>query len=453
MQRRLVSLVAATVLVSLIVVAGTGLTSEAFKWDKYAGQTITVMLTQTPLSDGLRPLLSEFTKKTGIKVNYLVLAEAQYWNKLQIDLSSGAGEYDVFMSGPSFQWQWSLAGWIEPLDSYLSDKTKTSPDFDLADFYPAFLDANRWNGKSGGGLGEGKLWGMPVNTETTLLSYRKDVLAKYGLKPPSNWYEWAECARAVKEKSNGEYYGVVQRGAKDITSIQAGFISSLFTYGGKDFEKDLEPAMNSPKAKEFTRIWIDTIKAAGPPDWPSTMWYDEAQKFASGKYAMVVDGDNFVAMYEDPAKSKVAGKLGYAPIPKGPDGAIRSNIWTWGFAMNAKSRHKDAAWMFIQWASSKDTMARVTTAGSWPTRRSVWESDKLKALANWDNGNFYKVITSNYEKYAAWRPTPMTELPAVWDRWIMALHEIYFGQKSVDKALDDAAHDINQILIKAGLKK
>ena len=39
---------------------------------------------------------------------------------------------------------------------------------------------------------------------------------------------------------------------------------------------------------------------------------------------MIVDADFFAASYEDPKKSKVAGKVGYALIPAGPGGKTYS---------------------------------------------------------------------------------------------------------------------------------
>jgi multiple sugar transport system substrate-binding protein len=122
--------------------------------------------------------------------------------------------------------------------------------------------------------------------------------------------------------------------------------------------------------------------------------------------------------------------------------------------MNAKTRNKEAAWLFIQWATSKEVLLQSALAGNLdPVRRSVWEHPDVVAMTSkWDNGNWRKVVTDMLEKYAAWYPTPQTELVAVWDRWIQAYHEIYAG-KDAQQAMDEAARDIEQILIRAGLKR
>ena len=44
--------------------------------------------------------------------------------------------------------------------------------FKLDDFYPALISANRWSGKTGGGVGEGPLYSIPVLEESYILAYR-----------------------------------------------------------------------------------------------------------------------------------------------------------------------------------------------------------------------------------------------------------------------------------------
>ena len=39
-----------------------------------------------------------------------------------------------------------------------------------------------------------------------------------------------------------------------------------------------------------------------------------------GQVGIYYDGVNFANQFEDPAKSKIAGKVGYAALPAGPGG-------------------------------------------------------------------------------------------------------------------------------------
>jgi len=452
-MKKLLSLVILMVFLSITLQIGQ---SQVFNWKAFSGESITVLFVEHPFTKAILPYIKEFTDKTGINVNFLSVPEAEYWDKLTIDLASGAGTYDVFMTGPSLEWQYAWAGWIEPLDRYLNNPRLTSPEYDIKDFYPAFLAANRWNLTPGKGIGLGNQWAIPVMVETSILAYRKDIFTKYNIKIPETWEEWAKTAEELSKYTKTEgIYPVIQRGARDITSIQAGYYTAFATYGGKDFDERMRCIINSPQGVKITEIWVDTIKKYGPPDWTAVTWYEMMERFATGKYGMIVDCDFFAATYEDPQKSAIAGKVGYALAPKGPDGKIRSNIWTWALGMNAKSKNKEAAWYFIQWVTSKEILLKSALYGNLdPVRKSVWNHpDVVKMVSKWDGGNWRKVVTENLEKYAAWRPSPQTELVGMWTRWIEALHEVWAGRATVKAALDAAAKDIDALMLKAGMRR
>ena len=55
--------------------------------------------------------------------------------------------------------------------------------------------------------------------------------------------------------------------------------------------------------------------------WANKTWYDTMESFAAGQAGMIADADFFAATYEDPKKSKIAGKVGYALLPAGPGGS------------------------------------------------------------------------------------------------------------------------------------
>ena len=149
----------------------------------------------------IRSNLQDFIDKTGIDVEYLVVAENEYWNKLTIDLTSGANQFNVFMSGPTLNWGYAAAQQIQPLDPFMADPTLTPADWNEDDFYPWSFRLNRWDMTPGpAGLGKGRLWTMPIDAVNSLVIYRKDVFDQYGLKAPDTWDEWAETARTLKEK-------------------------------------------------------------------------------------------------------------------------------------------------------------------------------------------------------------------------------------------------------------
>src|SRR2546421_3732136 len=177
--RWLAGLVLATFFMMAGIVAASAQDDEALayyrqakiNWQQAKGQSLTIGLNKHPFTESLLPLIPEFRKLTGINVEYLILPEAEYFTKLVADLSQQRGEFSVIMTGPVRNWQYVTPGWILPLDDFLNNPKLTDLGwFNLADFYPALIAANRWNGKTGGGVGEGSLWSIPVLEESYILS-------------------------------------------------------------------------------------------------------------------------------------------------------------------------------------------------------------------------------------------------------------------------------------------
>ncbi len=431
--------------------------SGEFDWRQVEGTKLTVYLSETPMALAIRNNIQDFIDKTGIDLEYLVVSEGDYWNKLTIDLTSGSNQFNVFMSGPTINWGYSAAQQIQPLDPYLNDPTLTPADWNVDDFYPWAFDSNRWNGVPGPeGLGKGDLWSVPIDAVLSILTYRKDLFDKYGLEAPDTWDEWAETAKKLQELTGGEvdgqpFYPVVQRGSLDATALSGPFYGGLFSYGGRDFNEDLTPAMNNPESVAYQTLYMDTLKAYGSSEWPSMMWPDVQQGFTTGQYGMVVDVGDFVPVYEGEG-SKVAGKLAYVRPPAGEGGRLNS-VWTWGFSMNAKTTgdQAKAAWLFIMWASSKESMIEFAKTGSWPTRLSVWESPEVVEFSeSFGDGSFRKAYGETMEKDVAWLVAPMVESWGVETMWLQGLHDYWFEKGDMQTIMDQIAADITVVLTESG---
>ncbi len=152
--------------------------------------------------------------------------------------------------------------------------------------------------------------------ESYILAYRKDIFDQHNIKVPTTLEEMAAAAQQVKEKAG--IPGIVARGTPSVASMGTGFISGLKSYtDGKwsEFDDKLNAQFDDPRSVKFTELWIDMIRDSGPPNWANMQWYDAKEAFTAGQAGMVADADFFAAGYEDPEKSKVAGKVGYALLP------------------------------------------------------------------------------------------------------------------------------------------
>jgi len=426
-------------------------------WRQFEGQKLTIGLNKHPFTESLLPLISEFESLTGIKVEYLILPEQEYFSKLVVDLSQQRGEFTVIMTGPMRNWQYATPGWLAPLDDFLNDPKLTDKSwYKLEDFFPGLIAANRWNMKLGGGVGDGKLWSIPVLAESYILAYRKDIFDQHKIKVPTSMEEMAEAARLVKKHAGID--GVVARGIPAASTIATGFISGIKSYAdGKWHESDekLNSAFHDPRSVKFTQLWVDMVRESGPANWANMTWYDAMESFATGQAGMIADADFFAATYEDPKKSKVAGKVGYALVPPGPGGVTYSALWTWALGMSKATKNKEAAWLFIQWATSPRTLLNATVEfrNYNPSRASVMNNAQVqKVMGDWGSGGYVKTVQENLKTArVGWVPNP--ERTRLGDIWARALHEIYFKRATSEEALKKASAEMDKVLVEVGLKK
>jgi multiple sugar transport system substrate-binding protein len=426
-------------------------------WRQFEGQKLTIGLNKHPYTESLLPLIPEFEALTGIKLEYLILPEAEYYSKVAADLSNQRGEFTVIMTGPTRHWTYATPGWVVPLDSFLDDPKLTDKSwYKMEDFFPGLIAANRWNGKVGGGQGEGSLWAIPVMCESYILTYRKDIFDKYKIKVPKTYEEMAEAARLVKK--NAGIDGVVARGRGDFVTIASGYLSGVKSYtDGKwaELDENMKAQFSDPRVVKFSKIWTDMMRESGPANWPNMTWYEGMETFAAGLAGMYPDCDFFAATYEDPKKSKVAGKVGYALLPPGPAGKTYSNLWTWALGMSKATKNKGAAWLFIQWATSPRTLMNATVENQNynPTRISVMNDPRTqKVMGSWDNGGYVKTVQENLKTArVGWVPNP--ERTRLGDIWIKALHEMYFKRLTPEEAMKRADDEINKVLKDIGLQK
>jgi multiple sugar transport system substrate-binding protein len=443
-------------------------TSADIDWTSVAeaageeGVTLHVAVVKHTFTDSLIPLIPVFEELTGITVLYDMLPQAEYWPKLAVDLSSGAGLIDVYMTGPEYVWVYAPPGWIEPLDDYINNPELTDTEwYNPGDFYEAAWNANRWDGETlgHGGYGKGPVYAIPVTYEIMSLAYNPQMLADAGIEVdegwPHTWDDVYEAAAATAKDTDGDgkndQFGIVSRGHRAWPSMFGGYSNIFYSYGALDFDENMMPAVDSPEGIAATQMWVDIIQAGGPPDITDWQWYQVSQGFAAGNAAMVIDCDWFAAAtYEQPDISQVAGELAYAVTPPGPDGEQVQDIWFWSLGMNPASYKKDAAWLFMEWATSEPVMRRATiNYNNWnPPRESVWnDPDVVELTSQWSN--YREVVeAARPNSKVPHAVNPMVE--AALDSWWGNVQDALLGTVTVEEALSKASDEMYNVMDMAG---
>lgn len=415
-------------------------------WRQFEGKHIEIGMVRHPMTDSLVPLIPEFEELTGIDVGFEVLSEVQFREKLLVDLASGAGIYDIYNTGPRYSWKYYSSGWLQPLDSYLNDPQLTDPEaYDLDDFWPQMIASARWTGEFGKGMGEGHYLHIPCQEEAYCLFYRKDILAEAGMTVPATWDELYQNAVKLADKvfAGQRIKGFVARGIRNEGPVLVWIGQKLYSEGGRWFDENMNFVGNNPIGVETFEWSAKILQDAGPRGVSNFDWYDCMNGFAAGRYAFYIDADHMNVVFEDPKGSQVAGKVGYALLPPGKAGR-KSGAWYWSIAMSNFSKRKEAAWLFMEWATSKEIMAKSVLKGNTdPVRKSVhYSPEVVNTFKDWG----YYDMNEQLTRYARtmWPPAP--NMVEAMFRLGRSFQEVLLNQKTAQRALDDAKKDIDQMM-------
>jgi sorbitol/mannitol transport system substrate-binding protein len=303
--------------------------------------TINVLMVNNPQMIDLQRLTeANFTRTTGIHVNFTVLPENDVRDKISQEFSSQAGQYDV-ASLSNFEIPiYAKSKWIAPLDDY----TKADATFDQADILPSMTTSLTAD--------DGRLYGEPFYGESSFLMYRKDVLQQAGVTMPEKptWQQVAGIAAQIDNKQPG-MRGICLRGQPGWGQVFAPLTTVVNTFGGTWFEKDWTPKVDSPEFTAATTFYVDLVRAHGENGAPQAGFTECLNNMVQGNTAMWYDATSAAGSLEAD-KSPVKGKIGYvaAPVDKTTSSGW---LYAWSWSIQQASQKKDNAWKFISWASSR----------------------------------------------------------------------------------------------------
>lgn len=455
MKKALATALAALMIVSSMAVTVPAAEGSDFDWKRFDGEEITVLFSEHTYADAVEQKLSEFTEKTGIKVNYSSMPEGNYFEKLNVELSSHSGSIDVFMTGAYQSWEYATAGNLEPLENFI-DTDLTDPAWQYDDFIPAVIDALKWDCVPGHPVGNGSQWALPMGWEVNILTYNKKVLEEKGLPVPETAEQLLEDAKALKEFNGPGSYGIAVRGLPDWGTIHPAYMSLYSTWGAKDYEivdGKLVSQVNSPEAVAMTEYWVELVKEGGAPQWATYGWEMCGADLGAGKAAMMWDADRGGYTQNVEGASAEAGNFAFAMVPY-PESAgktaadMRSNLWVWSMAMNADSAKKEPAWYFMQYFTSPEFMlwSGTDAACTDTPRTSVLNSDEYKESVASAEG-YYEAFSTISETASIFF-TAQPYFTETTTEWAKTLQELVTTDKyaSVQDAMDELKATMDEMV-------
>ena len=343
--------------------------SAAFDPRRQDGQTITLMFNNHPWSQAMREMVADFTTLTGIRARIEIFNEEQFRARLTTFMQGRSTELDVFMTLASREGAiFRRAGWYADLAPMVADASQTAPGYDYADFSGSIQGANTL---------ERQVVAVPINQEGPLFYWRKDVFDRLGLAEP-RFLEDIPAAAAVIKARGGDIGPWAARGLR--TAIPYAFAGFVHNLGGSFALPDGKPGMSQPGSVAALAMYANLLKEHGPPGALNHTFTQVIELLGNGRVAMVHESSNeFANIMRFPGR---ATDLGVKVLPPGRETGISKPVAIgWGLAISAHSRRQQAAWQFLQWATSKEIQARLITAGVAPPRASVFRGAAFEAWA------------------------------------------------------------------------
>ncbi len=348
----------------------------AFDWKRFKGEHVEVLMAKSPRGDLLQQYRKEFEELTGMTVGDEQVPEQQQRQKIAIEFSSGSTSFDVVMIPLHVQKRlFGKNKWLEDVRPYLADAKLTAPDYDFADFAKGAIDYATQP--------DGRIDSVPINLDYFILYWNKELFEKKGVALPKNFDEMMAAAEKLNDQKGG-ISGYVGRGIKNANVVN--WTNFMLGWGADPIGKD-GVLPDGADAVASAAYYKKIVKDYGPPGVVQFNWNECQSLFALGKAAMWIDGIGFALPLEDPTKSKIVGKVGYSVMPMGPK-AQHSALFGDAMAVSSMTKKKEAAWLYVQWATNKQNQARSLLGGyGSPGRNSSFAAANaattLKAPREW----------------------------------------------------------------------
>jgi len=309
-----------------------------------------------------RALIEAYKKaKPGADVQLLEASSAKdLTTKLSTSIAGGAPP-DVFLMNYRLYGQFASKKAVEPIE----DRLKASKVIKASDFYQQAMSAFRWGGKQ---------LCMPQNVSSLQVYYNKALFAKYGVAEPKDGWTWNEfltTAQAMTRDAAGHpvrageseggpaakaaVHGV---GTEPVVIRVAPFV---WSNGGKLVDNDQKPTrftFDDKASLEALRNFIDLRIAYGvTPTDDEIKAADLVSRFTKGQLAMLLDSRRITPTLR--AAKDLNWDVASLPRYGNPAGILHSDA----YCITSGSKHKDAAWSFIEYAMSPDGQKIIAATG------------------------------------------------------------------------------------------
>lgn len=395
--------------------------------------TLRFFMAEDPISKGkFRIGFDEYEKDyPNIEVKIETVPYAQLHDKQLIMVEAGKTP-DFGIAEMGLAYSLFKSGGFLALDDYFAQSDVAKPD----DFF---------EGPWGTMYVDGKIRGMPWESDCRLVYYNIDMFDNAGLSQPThgtrtdftnvNWKQMLDIWKKLTIDTDGS--GIVDQ-------FGFGFVGGEydhFLHDGADFYHQVDgkivdstasyATVNEEPFVRFVQFYVDMVEEkVVPPGYLSYMSYDDTRAmFAEEKMATWVVGP-----WEYGILDAMNPDLNYdvTDLPLAEGGYLASSGGGWHISIYAAAEHPDEAWRGMEY------LIKYTMPASLPCQ---WSKQILKAQMEPRLKIFFE-----YLPYTKSPSVPFTEITEVWKITHRKIQEALLGQKTAQEAMDEAAKMINKVL-------
>jgi multiple sugar transport system substrate-binding protein len=243
--------------------------------------------------------------------------------------------------------EFAAKGYIEALPT---------DQFPTEGFIPATVDSATYFNK---------LYAYPSTSDGGLLYYRKDLLDKYSLKPPTTFDEMKQACDKVKQGENDDKLNCFAGQYNKYEGLTVNFDEAVHGAGGVIVGDDGKPNVATPEATKGLSTLTDWFKSGDIPKAAIT-WQEEQGRQAFQKGQLVFHrnwGYVYNLAQKNDGSSDIVGKFDVAPLP-GITGPGVSSLGGHNYAIAKNADNKGTAVDFLKFISSKEQQKSASLATS-----------------------------------------------------------------------------------------
>lgn len=352
---------------------------------QFSGSVIRISSESTAPSQITSELIPDnFTAHTGIEVQWEQTPLDQVLSKITQDTATSSASNDIYYLDQSWLGRF-VQDTVDVRETYLNAGSDLNfPGYNFDDFIPELVPAIAEY--------QGALVGVPFDIPIFIMSYRTDVLEELGLSVPTTMEEYLSVSQAIFEagltnEDGSQIYGTAGQWKSGHYALQCDWTAWLWGMGGSHTGPDGSVVINDERGLAGAEYMVELGKTmpSGATTWD---WSGQGDAVGQGLAGVVINWGEFFPAWDNPETSKVAGLMETADLPLEVDLRTREDcsfdevpgIGHQGgscLALSAYSTQPDAAWIFLQWATSPQTMIQAAALSNTPVRQSTFDAPEI----------------------------------------------------------------------------